>query len=58
MIQQFLIPKVLFLIKQVKHHNDFIYYTKYKSSSVTLTLVDIFWKIDLKWFFFFSNEHE
>ena len=35
----FLIIKVLFLMKQVKHHNTFIYYTKYKSLSVTLTLV-------------------
>ena len=32
----FLILKVLFLMKQVKHHNVFIYFTKYKSSSVTL----------------------
>ena len=31
--------KVLFLMKQVKHHSVFIYHTKYKSSSVTLTLV-------------------
>ena len=35
----FLILKVLFLMKQVKLHNVFIYYTKYKSSWVTLTLV-------------------
>ena len=35
----FLILKVLFLMKQVKHHNVFIYYTKYKSPSVTLTFV-------------------
>ena len=44
-------------MKQVKHHSVFISYTKYKSSSVTLTLVepDIFWKIDLKVFFFFSS---
>ena len=28
----FLILKLLFLMKQVKHHNVFIYYTKYKSS--------------------------
>ena len=27
----FVILKVLFLMKQVKHHNSFIYYTKYKS---------------------------
>ena len=32
------ILKVLFLMKQVKHHNVFIYYIKYKFSSVTLTL--------------------
>ena len=32
----FLILKVLFLMKQVKHHNSFIYYTKYKSSWATL----------------------
>ena len=32
-----LILKVLILMKQVKHLNVFIYYTKYKSSSVTLT---------------------
>ena len=32
----FLILKVLFLMKQVKHHNGFIYYTKYKSSWATL----------------------
>ena len=51
----FLILKVLFLMKEVKHHNVFIYYTKYKSSSVTLTLVksDIFTKIGLKVFFSF-----
>ena len=56
----FLILKLLFLIKQVKHHKVFIYNTKYKSSSVTLILVypDIFLKIDLKVFFFFSTEHE
>ena len=35
----FLILKMLFLMKQVKQHNVFIYYTKYKSSSATLTLV-------------------
>ena len=35
----FLILKVLFLMKQVKHHNSFIYYIKYKSSTVTLTKV-------------------
>ena len=35
----FLILKVLFLMKQVKHHNVFICYTKYKSSSITLTFV-------------------
>ena len=34
----FLILKVLFLMKQVKHHSGFIYYTEFKSSSVTLTL--------------------
>ena len=47
-------------MKQVKHFNVFIYYTKHKSSSVTLTLLypDIFWKIDLKVFFFFCTEHE
>ena len=28
----FLILKVLFLIKQVKYHNGFIHYSKYKSS--------------------------
>ena len=28
----FLIPKVLFLIKQIKHHNCYICYTTYKSS--------------------------
>ena len=52
-------PKVLFLMKQVKHHNGFIYHTKYKSSTVILTLVlsDIFWKIDLKAFFFFNSEY-
>ena len=33
-------------MKQVKLHNVYIYYTKYKSSSVFLT----FWKIDLKAF--------
>ena len=45
----FLILKVLFLMKQVKHH---------KFSSVTLTLVepDIFRKIDLKVFFFCSTK--
>ena len=55
----FLIQKVLILMKQVKCHNVFIYYTKYKPSSVTLTLVSpgIFWKNDLKAFFFFSMEH-
>ena len=31
----FLILKVLFLMKQVKHHNHFIYYTKYKSFLAT-----------------------
>ena len=31
--------KVLFLMKQVKYHNGFIYFTKYKSSLVTLILV-------------------
>ena len=35
----FLILKVLFMMKQVKHHYVFIDYIKYKSSSVTLTLV-------------------
>ena len=33
----FLILNVLFLMKQDKPHNVFIYYTKYVSSSVTLT---------------------
>ena len=28
----FLILKVLYLMKQIKHHNAFIYYAKYKSS--------------------------
>ena len=28
----FLILDVLFLMKQIKHHNSFIYYTKCKSS--------------------------
>ena len=32
----FVILKVLFLAKQIKHHNDFIYYTKYKPSGDTL----------------------
>ena len=32
----FLILKVLFFMKQVKHHNGIIYYTKYKSFWVTL----------------------
>ena len=43
-------------MEQVKNYCVFIYYTKYKSSSVTLTLVspDIFWKIELKVFFFFK----
>ena len=43
----FLILKVLFLIKQVKHHNVFIYYTKYKSSSVSLTryLEKLIWSL-------------
>ena len=51
---------MLFLKKLVKHQNAFIYYAKYKSSSVTLPFVspDIFWKIDLKVFSFFSTEHE
>ena len=35
----FLILKVLLLMVQIKHHNVFFNYTKYKSSSVTLTLV-------------------
>ena len=35
----FLILKVLFLMKQVKHHYVFICHTKYKSFSVTLILV-------------------
>ena len=35
----FLILKVLFLMKKIKDHNVFIYYTKYKSSSVNLTFV-------------------
>ena len=47
-------------MKEIKHHNIFFYSNKYKSFSVTLTLIlpDIFWKIDLKAFFFFSTEHE
>ena len=32
----FLIQKVLFLMKQVKHYNGFTYYTKYKFSWATL----------------------
>ena len=32
----FLILKVLFLRKQLKHHSGFIYHTKYKSSWATL----------------------
>ena len=32
----FLILKLLFLLKQVKHHNGFIHYTLYKSSWATL----------------------
>ena len=32
----FSIQKVLFLMKRVKHHNGFIYHTKYKSSWATL----------------------
>ena len=41
---KFLILKVLFSMQQVEHHNGFIYYSKYKSSSETLTFVqpDIF----------------
>ena len=35
----FLLLKVLFLMKQVKHRNGCIYYTRYKSSSVTFTLI-------------------
>ena len=35
----FLILKVLSLMNQVRHHNGFIYYTKFKSFSVTLSLV-------------------
>ena len=35
----FLILKVIFLMKQAKHHIVFIYYTKYKFFSVTLTIV-------------------
>ena len=56
----FSIQKVFFLMKQVKHHNGFIYTTEYKTSLVTLIVVwsDIFWKIYLKVFFFFSIEHE
>ena len=58
-LQNFLFPilKVLFLMKQVKYHDVFIYYTKYKYSSVTLTVVlsDNFWKIDLAAFYFFSS---
>ena len=41
-------------MKQVKHNNVFVDYTKYKSAWV---YPDIFWKIDLKAFFFFSTEH-
>ena len=41
---------------QIKHHNAFIYYTKYKSFSVSLTKYLL--KNDLKVFFFFSAEHE
>ena len=35
---KFLFPilKVLYSMKQVKHHNGFIYYTEYKSSWATL----------------------
>ena len=51
-----LILTVLSLMKQVKHHKVFICYTKYKSSSVTLTLFYsvIFWKTDLKAFLFLN----
>ena len=56
----FLILKVLFLRKQVKHHNVFIYHFKHKSASVNQTLVkaDFFRKIDLKVLFFFNTEYE
>ena len=37
-----LVLKVLFLMKQVKHLNVFIYYTQYKSSLVTLIFEGIF----------------
>ena len=45
-------------MKQLKPYN--VYCTKYKSHSVTLTLVKpaIFGKIDLKAFFLFSTKHE
>ena len=44
-------------MKQVKHHNVFIYFTK---SSVTLNLnqPDLFGKIYLRAFLFFSTENE
>ena len=35
----FIILKVLFFMKQVKHNNIFIHFTKYKFSSVIVTLV-------------------
>ena len=35
----FPILKGLLVTKQVKHHNDFIYYTKCKSFSASLTLI-------------------
>ena len=35
----FLFLKILSLMKQFKHHCSLIYYTKYKSSLVILTLV-------------------
>ena len=46
-------------MKQVKHHNFFIYYTNYKFSSVTLTTVKPeIWKIDLKAFFFLRGAYD
>ena len=47
-------------MKKVEYHNIFIYYTKYKFSSVILTLIkpDAFLKIDLKAFFFFSTKNK
>ena len=49
----FLTLKVLFLIKQDKHHKNFIYHDKYKSSSATLTLDPISFE-KLIWRFFSS----